>query len=36
MNEKDIPDWFAGADLSELWIHAFYDDADWHPIEPED
>jgi len=35
-DERDIPDWFAGADISELWIHAFYDAAEWQPIEPAD
>lgn len=32
--EKDIPDWFAGATLSELWMDAFYDEVEWLPIEP--
>lgn len=32
-DEKDIPDWFAGATLSELWTDVFFcDDAEWRPI----
>jgi hypothetical protein len=36
--EEKIPDWFAGATLSELWIDAFYTDrAAWKSIEfPDD
>jgi len=36
VDEKSIPDWFAGATLSELWLDAFYDDAFWQNIDPDD
>ena len=38
-DEKDIPDWFAGATLSELWIDIFFSkasDPEWQPVEPSD
>jgi len=35
-DDKSIPDWFAGATLSELWLHAFYDHAVWRPIDADD
>ena len=36
-DDEKIPDWFAGAILSELWLDAFYGDSEgWEPIEPID
>ena len=38
-DDPDIPDWFAGATLSELWLDIFYSKErgpDWEPIEPSD
>jgi hypothetical protein len=32
--EDNIPDWFAGATISELWLDAFFDKGDWEPVEP--
>jgi hypothetical protein len=34
-DDRDIPDWFAGATLSELWIDLFFSkrrSAEWQPI----
>jgi hypothetical protein len=32
--EDNIPDWFAGATISELWLDAFFDKGDGEPVEP--
>jgi hypothetical protein len=38
-DEKDIPNWFAGATLSELWLDIFFSKKrgpKWQPLEPSD
>src|SRR5947209_332758 len=34
VDQDAIPDWFAGATISELWLGAFYDESNWAPIKP--
>jgi hypothetical protein len=39
VNDHDIPDWFARATLSELWLDIFFSkkrNLEWEPIEPSD
>src|SRR5689334_21767505 len=33
VEDHQIPDWFAGATISELWLYAFFDNACWHPVD---
>lgn len=38
-DDKDTPDWFAGATLSERWLDIFFSKGrgpDWQPIKPTD
>jgi hypothetical protein len=39
VDDGDIPDWFAGAVVSELWLNVFYSKEcgpEWQAIEPND
>ena len=36
VDQDEIPDWFAGATLSELWIPSFHNTSTWSPILPTD